>query len=186
MTWIRFAAAPALALACTARAAEAPAPLLPAERAPTVFAPAWDALVGRWLGEGEAAGAKGVKGAASFAYELDGRVLTRRNVSDAPPANGHAGLHHEDLMTIYPAPDGLHAEAMYYDNEGHVIHYAITWASDARSLVLLSFPEEGAPRFRLTWKLVGIDRLAMDFDVAPPGSVEFRSYAGGVLTRAGH
>ena len=186
MTLTRFAAACTLALSFGASAADAPAaPLTPAERAPTVFAPVWDALVGRWLGDGEATGTKGVKGAASFAYELDGRVLTRRNVADYPPSNGRPGPHHEDLMTIYPAPDGMHAEAMYYDNEGHVIHYAATWASDGRSLVLLSFPEENAPRLRLTWKFAGPDRLAMDFDGAPPGTVDFKSYAGGVLTRAG-
>jgi hypothetical protein len=176
----------ALAFCAAARAADPQPPLTPAERAPTVFAPVWDGLVGRWLGEGDTKDARGVQGAASFAYELDGRVLTRRNVADYPPANGRAGLHHEDLMTIYPAPDGLHAEAMYYDNEGHVIHYAATWASDGRSVVLLSFPEENAPRFRLTWRFIGLDRLATDFDVAAPGSADFKRYAGGVLVRAGH
>ena len=89
-------------------------------------------------------------------------------------------------MTIYPAPDGLHAEAMYFDNEGHVIHYAATWASDGRSLVMLSFPEDGAPRYRLTWSFAGLDKLALKFDIAPPGSTAFASYAGGVLQRAGH
>jgi len=177
----------ALACCAAAHAADAPsAPLTPAERAPTAFAPVWDALVGRWLGDGGTQDASGVKGATSFAYELDGRVLTRRNVADYPPAGGHAGRHHEDLMTIYPAPDGQHAEAMYYDNEGHVIHYAATWASDGRSLVMLSFPEDGAPRFRLTYRFVGLDRLAIDFDVAPPGTVDFKGYAGGVLARAVH
>src|SRR5262249_47639053 len=116
---IRFALA-ALACCAAAQAADAPsAPLAPAARAPTAFAPVWDALVGRWLGDGGTQDANGVKGATSFAYELDGRVLTRRNVADYPPAGGRAGRHHEDLMTIYPAPDGQHAEAMYYDNEGH-------------------------------------------------------------------
>ena len=167
---------------------EHPAPLSRAERPPVVFAPVWDSLVGRWLGQGDAASPDkgGVTGAASFAYDLDGRVLVRRNVADYPATKGHAGLHHEDLMTIYPAPDGLHAEAMYFDNEGHVIHYAATWASDGRSLVMLSFPEDGAPRYRLTWSFVGLDKLALKFDVAPPGSTAFASYAGGVLQRAGH
>jgi hypothetical protein len=186
------AAALGLAVATGARAQvyndEHPAPLSAAERPPVVFAPVWDSLVGRWLGQGDAASpAEGaVTGAASFAYDLDGRVLVRRNVADYPATKGHAGLHHEDLMTIYPAPDGLHAEAMYYDNEGHVIHYAATWASDGRSLVMLSFPEDGAPRYRLTWRFAGLDKLALTFDVAPPGSTAFASYAGGVLQRAGH
>lgn len=176
------------AMAAGPPAVEHPAPLSRAERAPVVFAPVWDALVGRWLGQGDVAdgGKGGLVGAASFEYELDGRVMTRRNVADYPAVDGHAGLHHEDLMTIYPAPDGLHAEAMYYDNEGHVIHYAATWASDGRSLVMLSFPEDGAPRYRLTWRFVGFDRLALTFDVAAPGTVEFSSYAAGLLQRAGH
>jgi hypothetical protein len=188
-----WAAALGLVAAMGAHAAGAPAPLTAAERPPVVFAPEWDALIGRWLGQGEAGAANGtapgpreLAGAASFGYELDGRVMTRRNVADYPPANGRAGRHHEDLMTIYPAPDGRNAEAMYYDNEGHVIHYAATWASDGRSLVMLSFPAEGEPRYRLTWRFVGFDRLVLTFDVAPPGSVEFASYAGGLMRRAGH
>jgi hypothetical protein len=191
----------AVGLACSATAQaddrrvphtdEHPAPLSAAERPPVVFAPVWDALIGRWLGQGGTAsadgtGVAGVTGAASFDYELDGRVLVRRNVADYPTAKGRPGLHHEDLMTIYPAPDGLHAEAMYYDNEGHVIHYAATWASDGRSLVLLSFPEDGAPRYRLTWTFAAFDKLSLTFDIAPAGTADFSSYAGGTLQRAGH
>jgi len=153
------------------------------ERAPTVFAPAWDALVGRWIGIDD--GRPGTaSGATSFEYELDGRVLTRRNVVDYPGSNGRAGVHHEDLMTIHPAPDGRDAEAMYYDNEGHVIHYAATWSSDEHVLVMLSLPDAGAPRFKLTFTFEQFDRLAVVFEIAPPGSVEFRRYVGGTMRRA--
>jgi hypothetical protein len=51
---------------------------------------------------------------------------------------------------------------------------------------MLSFPEDGAPRCRLTWSFVGFDPLAPTFDIAPPGSVTFARYAGGTMRRTGH
>jgi hypothetical protein len=161
----------------------------PPDHAPTVFAPAWDALVGRWLGAADADAPRDApvpsSGAATFDYELDGRVLTRRHVTDLPAAHGRPALHHEDLMTIYPAPDGRNAEAMYYDSEGHVVHYAATWSTDERTLVFLAFPEEGTPRLKLTWHFDDVDTLAQVVEVAPPGGVVFRRFDGGTLHRVG-
>jgi len=159
---------------------------LPGERPPPAFAPQWDAFVGRWRGEGDGLPWHGVGGAAIFAYELDGRVLTRRSVVDYPGEAGREGVHHEDLIQVYPAPGGIDAEAMYYDNEGHVIHYAATWTSDARTLVLQSLSEEDAPRYRQTWRFEDDDTLRLDFDVAGPGSAEFTHCASGTLRRIGH
>lgn len=153
---------------------------------PTVFAPPWDALVGRWEGVIADRGApEGVaaRETATIGYELDGRVLTLRQVSDVPAMQGRPPLHHEELMEIYPAPDGRNAEAMDFDSEGHVVHYAATWSSDERTVVFLSFPEDRAPRMKLTWQFVDADTLERRVEVAPNGSVAFKGYPAGVLRR---
>jgi hypothetical protein len=144
--------------------------------AATSFAPEWDALVGRWFGDGT----PGSFESAYFRYELGGRVLTRRGI-----AHDADGARHEDLMTIYPAADGRDAEVMYHDRDGHVIHYAVTWSADRRGLVLLSLPEAGAPRYRLTWRLDGADTLVTSLEIAPPGSEAFAGHSGGTLMRTG-
>ncbi len=148
----------------------------PAEHPPTVFAPAWDALVGRWAGEGP-------DGVATIGYELDGRILVRRHVADLPAGGGRPSSHHEDLMTIYPAPDGRNAEAMYFDSESHVVRYAATWSSDERTVVFLSFPEEGTPRLRLTWHFDEPGVLSQVIEAAPAGGVQFRRFEAGTLKR---
>lgn len=159
-----------------------------AERAPTVFAPAWDALVGRWVDEPPATprhstDPPAAEGRATIDYDLDGRVLVRRRTTDIPAMNGRPPLHHEEVMTIYPAPDGRNAEAMAFDNEGHVTHFAATWSSDERTLVLLSFPEERAPRVKLTWRFEDPDTLVQEIEAAPAGSVAFKRYDAGVAKR---
>ena len=141
------------------------------------FAPEWDALVGRWFGDG----APGTFASATFRYELGGRVLTRRGIA----RDAATGARHEDLMTIYPAPDGRGAEAMYHDRDGHVIHYAATWSHDGRSLVMLSVPEPGSPRYRLTWRLDDADTLVTSLEIAPPDTEAFAGHSGGTLMRTG-
>jgi hypothetical protein len=147
------------------------------ETAASGFAPEWDALVGRWFGDG----APGIFASATFRYELGGRVLTRRGIA----RDAATGARHEDLMTIYPAADGRDAEAMYHDRDGHVIHYAATWSRDGRSLVMLSVPEPGSPRYRLTWRLADADTLATSLQIAAPDTEGFADHSGGILMRTG-
>jgi hypothetical protein len=192
-TVVRLVASAALVVAASASIGPAAVAATPQpEHAPTVFAPSWDALVGRWLDavrEGDDTAARDApvpsSGAATFAYELDGRVLLRRHVTDLPASHGRPALHHEDLMTIYPAPDGRNAEAMYYDSEGHVVHYAATWSTDERTVVFLALPEDGTPRLKLTWHFDDVDTLEQVVEVAPPGGVTFRRFDGGTLYRVG-
>ena len=98
-------------------------------------------------------------------------MLVRHSTNDSPRG------HHEDLMVIHPGG----ARATYWDNEGHVIAYAVT-ASPSR-IELLSDEVAGAPRFKLTYDVKGPDELAIDFAIAPPGSSEFQHFAGGTVRR---
>jgi hypothetical protein len=117
-------------------------------------------LQGDWIAEG---------GSFSLQPELDGKILVRRNHSQ--PAGAKA---HEDLMVIHPGG------ADYWDNEGHVIHYAVT--ADGKSAVFLSREDGAGPRFRLTYVSTGANTVSIKFEVAPPGK-PFQTYLEGKAQR---
>jgi hypothetical protein len=106
--------------------------------------------------------------------DLGGKVLVRRNRNDSPQGR------HDDLMIVFAAPGGLRAS--YFDNEGHVIQYAVTATADRIELVSDEAP--GQPRFRLRYDRHGTDELAIDFAIAMPGAPDFQHYTGGVVHRA--
>jgi hypothetical protein len=106
--------------------------------------------------------------------DLGGKILVRRNRNDSPQG------HHDDLLIVFAAPGGLRAS--YFDNEGHVIQYAVTVTADRVELVSDEAP--GQPRFRLRYVQHGADELAVDFAIAMPGAAEFKHYTGGVVHRA--
>jgi len=141
-------------------------------------------LVGTWRGEGSGTPGQG-SGTATFAFELDGRVLVRRSLSDYPAAAGRPATVHEDLMVIHPAPGGHGLQAIDFDNEGHVIEYDdIAVAPDGRRVVLTSEIERSAPTFRLTYAKVDDDTVDVTFAIAPPGKPEeFTTYVSGRTRR---
>ncbi len=150
--------------------------------APAPFGPPWNALVGEWKGEGRGSPGDG-GGVASFRFDLEGHVLVRRNVSDYPAAGPKPAVHHEDLMVVSPGASPSEARAIYFDNESHVIEYTASWSADGKTLTLLSSASAPGPRFRLVYKVLGPDRISVDFDIAPPGSTEFKTYVSGVTVR---
>jgi hypothetical protein len=123
-------------------------------------------LVGEWQGEG--AGQPGqAKGKADYRFELDGKVLVRRNQADLPAGNGRPAARHEDLMTIF-AEGGL-MKALYLDNEGHVIRYLVTARPDG--VVFTSEPAPG-PRFRLSYIKKTETLVTVRFEIASPAKPE--------------
>jgi hypothetical protein len=64
-------------------------------------------------------------------------------------------------------------KAIYFDNEGHVIHYTVESGPD-----WVRFVNE---QYRLTYRKDG-DKLAMDFDIAPPGK-PFSNYLHATLRK---
>jgi hypothetical protein len=144
--------------------------------ASSCFAPAWDALAGRWIDRGEGGEIRGV---VTFTYALKGQMLVRRG------ALVPQGLSlHEDLMLITPAADGRGAECLYHDSEGHVIAYAAAWTDDGRGLELVSEADAGASSYRLAWRFDDPDTLRVAFDVTVAGSGATVRCAEGLLRRA--
>jgi hypothetical protein len=110
-------------------------------------------LTGEWAGEGVGSPGESA-GACTFTLDLQGKVLVRKSYAES--AHGR----HDDLMVVYLDEAAKNLKAIYFDNEGHVIHYTVEAGPDSAV-----FRNE---QYRLTYRKNG-DRLAMDFDVAAAG-----------------
>ncbi len=125
-------------------------------------------LLGQWEATGSGSPGAGA-GSATFAPGLQDRVIMRTSYAEYPASATVPATRHDDLMVIYAAAgSGLRAD--YYDNEGHVIHYAVTVPAPGEAC-FVSDEVGGAPRFRLSYKLAS-GLLKGEFAIAPPGQPE--------------
>jgi hypothetical protein len=144
---------------------------------------AWQFLLGEWEGKGGGAPGQGA-GGFTFALDLQKRILVRRNRSDYPATSNQPAFSHEDLMVIYQEADKPAARAIYFDNEGHVIHYSVEFSPDQNSLVFLSEASPSAPQFRLTYNKAARNSLAIKFEIASPGAPgKFSTYLQAVVQK---
>jgi hypothetical protein len=140
-------------------------------------------LVGEWTGDGGGQPGKG-SGQFSFGWDLQGKVLVRRNLAKYPAAQGRFAFTHEDLMVIYRADQDLRTRAIYFDSEGHVINYAAAFSGDKGTLTFLSDAAPSSPRFRLSYTKGADDSLRIKFEIAPPGKPDgFKTYLEGSAHR---
>ncbi|MGA3028732.1 MAG: hypothetical protein ABSF98_28660 [Bryobacteraceae bacterium] len=127
-------------------------------------------LLGKWTGiAGEKDTPLGAgQGGFSFEPELNRKIVVRRN-----QAAYNSGARHEDLMVIYLDAPNDAPRAIYFDTEGHVIRYNLTFPAP-NSVIFESDGTQTGPRFRLSYWL---DGRALDgkFEVAPPGA-EYKPY----------
>jgi len=136
-------------------------------------------LVGDWAGTGSGEPGQGV-GSFSFSPDLQGRVLVRKAHSEYPAASGRPAVVHDDLLIVYADQ----AKAIYFDNEGHVIHYDITTEPDGKAATFLSTDPSPLPLFRLTYRLTAADQLTVGFEISPTGKIaDLKRYVSGVVTR---
>lgn len=127
-------------------------------------------LIGEWVADGPAAGDSGH---FEFTSDVQGNVLIRRNHAEYPAANGRPAANHDDLMVIYREGGTL---AIYFDNEGHVIRYAVE-AGAPDAVAFVSEAASATPRYRLSYKKLPDGRLGGKFEIAPPGKPEeFKTY----------
>ena len=146
---------------------------------------AWRFLVGEWTGQGSGQPGEGT-GSSSFAFDLGGKILVRRNRADYPATKDRPAVSHEDLLIVYQASDGPSARAIYLDNEGHVIQYRAQFSEDQKVLTFLSDPAPSTSRFRLTYTKGSNGTLTVKFGIATPGQPDtFSTYVEGVVRRKG-
>ncbi len=160
-------------------------PRLAARQAPAqASAPAWDRftfVVGEWVGE---EGGNPGQGTArfSFAYDLERRILVRKNHNEFPATPGRPAFVHDDLLIVYP--EGKTIRAVYFDNDDHVIHYTLEASGDTKGFVLVSDRTPGAARFRLVYAAAPGGRLTIRFEIAPPDKPDaFARYLEGTARR---
>jgi hypothetical protein len=156
---------------------QAPKPSAGARALREVF----DFVLGSWEGEGSGQPGQGTGGFV-FEMSLDGNLVLRRSHAEYPAAEGRPAVSHQDVMTVYPEGGQLRAD--YFDNEGHVIHYAVAFVHESATLTFVSAIAEGQPRYRLTYRPLAADRVEVSFDIAPPDKpTTFTTYVKGVSRR---
>jgi len=131
-----------------------------------------DFLLGDWTGvAGEKDTPLGAgQGDFSFKPELKQKIIVRGN-------NAHydSGATHDDLMVIYRDPGSAAPQAIYFDAEGHVIRYNLSFPSPNR-VVFESDVSQAGPRYRLTYWMDG-GTLNGRFEIAAPSS-QYKTYMG--------
>jgi hypothetical protein len=140
-------------------------------------------LLGEWIGEGGGGPGQGT-GGFSFTFDLQKTIVVRKNHAEYPATKDRPAYSHTDLMIIYPQPGGSRLRGMYFDNEGHVIDYAVE--SSENTVQFRSEATASSPGFRLTYKKTGADTLKLQFEIAPPGKPDaFAAYIEASARRVG-
>jgi hypothetical protein len=118
----------------------------------------------------------GVKSVGTYTFrpELGGHILARRATSDVTCKGPDSfDCAHGDMLYLYQDAPGQPLKAIYFDNEGHVIHYNVS-VPIANKVEFLSEAGPG-PQFRLTYELIG-PLLTGKFQSRMPGQTEWTSY----------
>jgi hypothetical protein len=104
-------------------------------------------LIGKWTGvAGEKDTPLGAgQGEFSFEWQVNRKVIVRHNYAEY-----NSAPRHDDLMLIYLDPPQQTPRAIYFDSEGHVIRYTLTFPK-ASSAVFESDGTELGPRYRLSY-----------------------------------
>ncbi|MGA3011435.1 MAG: hypothetical protein ABSD72_14345 [Terracidiphilus sp.] len=132
-------------------------------------------LLGSW-GAKTTGGMAQAQASAGYAFRLELRdhVLARRSRSGACNAPDDFDCQHSDLFYVYPSGNGQTLQAIYFDNEGHVIHYDVSTPKPG-TVVFLSDPAQPGPKFRLSYQLLdGI--MTGKFELKMPAQTEFMGY----------
>jgi len=175
--------APAPAPAPAKPSAQTPAPtpaLTPAQTPAKVSAKvdpsaALRFLLGTW-GAKTTGGVAQAQASAGYAFRLELRdhLLARHSRTGACSAPDDFDCQHSDLLYIYPAAAGQAFEAIYFDNEGHVLHYAVSIPKPGTA-VFLSDAAQPGPQYRLSYTyLDGV--MSGQFEMKMPAQTDFTSY----------
>jgi hypothetical protein len=131
-------------------------------------------LEGTW--DAKAASSEGASAAGTYTFRLELRdhVLVRHgNISQCKGPSTY-DCEHGDLLYVYRDSAAQPLRAIYFDNEGHVIHYSVSTAPP-NTAVFLSDSSQPGPQFRLTYELKGL-LLFGKFEIRMPGQENWKTY----------
>lgn len=128
-------------------------------------------LLGEWTAKGGGTSTGEGVGDFSFKLEVNRQIVVRKNFAEYS-SGPEEGTRHDDLMIVYSDAPGAPLRAIYFDSEGHIIHYAMK--AFANRVVFESDGTQPGPKYRLSYTLNN-KTLDGKFEVAPPGA-EFKTY----------
>lgn len=123
----------------------------------------WEFLFGNWIGEGSGQPGEG-EGTFSFSLDLDKKILVRKSHSEYPATEKTPETIHDDLMIVYLNQLGDPSNAIYFDNEGHVIEYKISYQEN--KIILTSNKISNVPIFRLSYTLLDNNTVNTKFEMS--------------------
>jgi hypothetical protein len=135
----------------------------------------WSWLIGTWKGEGTGEPGKG-GGIFSFTTDLDKKIIVRKSHSEYPATKVKPKIVHDDLIIVYLDYSGTPSKAIYFDNEGHIINYVISYSDS--NIVMISEKIEHVPVFRLTYSLLAANSINTKFEISQDGET-FTKYIEG-------
>lgn len=132
-------------------------------------------LEGTWEAKSQAGSAGATSsGTYTFKRELGNHVLARSSRSSACKAPEGFNCEHRDLLYVFEDAPGEALKAIYFDNEGHVIHYDVSTPTPT-SAIFLSESSRPGPQFRLVYDLKD-GAMSGKFQMRMPGQAEWKSY----------
>lgn len=133
-------------------------------------------LEGTWEAhtQGGSANAQG-NGTYTFKLELKHHVLVRYS-SDSAACGGpkEFDCEHSDVLYVYQEAEGQPLKAIYFDNEGHVIHYEVSTDNSTKAM-FISDPSQPGPQFRLVYELKDAV-MSGKFQMRMRGQANWKSY----------
>ena len=133
-------------------------------------------LIGEWEGVGDGGPGAG-KGVFSFAFDLQNKIIVRKNFAEYPATTNRSAVRHDDLMIIQVDDAAGQILASYFDSEGHQINYKVIPSTAQESVTFLSEPSASQPRYRLSYKELKDGTLSGIFEISPPGQEDsFKKY----------
>lgn len=139
-----------------------------------------NSLIGDWKGEGSGKPGEG-GGHFSFKLDLNENILIRTSHTEYPATKDKPLIVHDDLMIVYPDNSGNPNRAIYFDNEGHVINYSVTFPND-NDIVFTSDRIPNVPVFKLTYSKIDDNLENVKFEMSNDGE-KFITYIEGKSIR---
>jgi len=132
-------------------------------------------LIGTWEARTSGGSAQAASsGTYSFQFELGNHVIVRQISKGGCKGPADFDCGHNDLLYIYRENSQPTPKAIYFDSEGHVIHYDLSIPAPT-SVVFLSDSSQPGPQFRLSYDLKGTTMYGK-FEIRMPGETQFKPY----------